>query len=128
MKRLTYFVAHMALALLVVGCSVEVTEKQRISNATSSIDAVVAIKETNATVATPTEVYVLPKGQKISGDPVFRADNVAGLRLVWDNESQLTIHADKARVFLNLPISKIDVPGKSHQMAIDIRLEIKDLK
>lgn len=128
MKRFTYFPIQLVLLLFLGACSVEITEMQRISNPAAPVDAVVAIKETDATVATPTEVYVLPKGMKVSGDPVFRADNVEALRLVWNSESELTIHADKARVFLKLPGTKINVPGKAQELTVDIRLDIRDLR
>lgn len=100
---------------------------QRISNASGSVDAVIAIKETGATVATPTEIYVVPKGEKVKGDPIFRADNVEGLSLIWNGESKLIIRAEKARVFLQSKTLKVDVPGKQSQ-TVSMQLAIKDLR
>lgn len=127
MKKFTKYVIWVFCLLSLVACSNKVTEMQRISNITNSIDAVLAIKETGATVATPTEVYLLPKGQQIHGEPVFRADNVEGLKLTWNGDLTLTIHAEKARVFLHSSSLKIDVPDRKSQL-VSIQLAIKDLR
>jgi hypothetical protein len=127
MKNFTKFVIWIFGLLSLVACSNKITETQRISNISNSIDAVLAIKETGATVAIPTEVYLLPKGQQIHGEPVFRADNVEGLKLIWDGESTLKIHAEKARVFLHSSSLKIDAPDRKSQL-VSIQLAIKDLR
>jgi hypothetical protein len=107
-----------------LGCANQVTEIQRISNA-DSIDAVIAIQETGATVATPTEVYLLPKSQNIQGDPVFRADHVEGLKVTWAGESLLIIYARKARIFLGASSCVVDTPDGRHQV-VTIRLVIDE--
>ena len=127
MKKKLRYVIQSALLLSLVACSNEVREMQRVSNASRSIDAVIAIKETGATVATPTEIYVVPSGGEVKGAPIFRADNVEGLVLTWDGESKLIIRAEKARVFLQSGTSRVDVPGKQSR-AIGVELAIKDLR
>ena len=127
MKKLLSYVIRLSILLSLFSCSNKVTEMQRVSNALQSIDAVIAIKETGATVATPTEIYVVPNGEKVKGDPIFRADNVEGLTLTWDGESKLIIRAEKARVFLQSEMFTVNFPGKQSQ-AVSVQLVIKDLR
>ena len=96
-------------------CFNEIVEQQRISNSSGTVDAVIAIKETGATVATPTEIYLVKKGEKVKRDPVFRADNVEQLVVIWEGESKLTIHAEKARVFLIVESLEIETNNKKNQ-------------
>jgi hypothetical protein len=82
-------------------CSAKVSETQRLTNPAGTIDAVTAIRETDATVATPTEIYLVRRGAQISGaQPVFRADKLDGLSLTWKSDSYLLIRARVARVFV----------------------------
>jgi hypothetical protein len=127
MKKLLSYVIRLSILLSLFACSNKVTEMRRVSNTSRSIDAVIAIKETGATVATPTEIYLVPNREKVKGDPIFRADNVEGLTLAWDGESKLIIRAEKARVFLQSETLKVDVPGKQSQ-AVSVQVVIKDLR
>lgn len=82
-------------------CSAKVSETQRLTNSSGTIDAIMAIRETDATVATPTEIYLVRHGAKISGaQPIFRADKIDGLSLKWKSDSYLLIRARMARVFV----------------------------
>lgn len=65
------------------------------------IDAVWVERQTDATVATPTEVYLVSRGKPISNKPVFRCDQVKDMKLTWLDENTLKISASEARVFLN---------------------------
>jgi hypothetical protein len=105
------------------GCSPVVRELSRLPNPDGSVDAVTAIKETDATVATPTEVYVVGHGQPLSHDPVFRADNVDGLSLLWTSDRRLVVHAANARVFLRRATVEVPAPGGSSQIGIDYRFD-----
>lgn len=98
------------------------TELSRVSN--GAVDAILAIKNTDATVATPTEVYIVAKGGKLNSSPIFRADKVEGLVLIWEGESVLIIRADKARIFLKTPSIEIETTSKK-LVKVTIRLEIK---
>ncbi len=84
------------------------------------MDAVVAEVATDATVGTPTEIYLVPSGGKIAGQPVFRADKVAVLRAIWENDHQLLIKANSARVFRQTP------SVTSGKTSIVVRYEIED--
>jgi hypothetical protein len=112
---------------ILTACEQNVTEIKRTPNTDGSIDAVIAIKETGATVATPTEIYLVSHGQKIQGQPVFRADNVEKLALIWDNAIELRIRAKVARVFLNEKSTQITTGAKPTQ-SITIKLDIDDLR
>ena len=80
------------------------SEISRVSNPTATIDAVIAELNTNATVATPSEIYLVLKGEKIHGDAIFRADRVEDMKLKWTDTNTLIIQAETARIFLNSPI------------------------
>lgn len=114
----------MLLFSLLSACSSQTIEKQRIPNSRGTLDAVIAERETDATVGTPTEVYVLAHGVAASGAPVLRMDKVEGIRVTWDSDGILTIHADTARIFLSLPVLMVkDAIGDKR--TVYIRLDIK---
>lgn len=123
--RFVRFLICLALATILVACVDAATEKHRASNSSNTIDAVIASRHTTATPATPTEIYVLPKGGRLSRSPVFKADGVEGLHITWDNESQLTIHAKKARIFQSEPSIEIRVPDGSRSILVKIGLDIQ---
>lgn len=93
------FLGLLALGIL-VGCAPTVRETGRVTSPDGRHDAVLAIKETDATVATPTVVYVVPQGrQKLPRKPVFLADHVENAELTWDSAKVLRIRAKRARIF-----------------------------
>lgn len=126
MNCICRFTVALITLIFVFACSNEVMEKQRIPNASGTIDAIIAIRETGATVVTPTEIYVVRKGEKPSGNPIFRADNVEGLAVTWSGDSTVIIQADKARVFLQTKNLSVDAPGKM-EFLVKVQLVIKDL-
>jgi len=79
--------------------SYENSETGRFSSPNDAIDAVTVERLINATVATPSLVYVLPKGMPISGNPVFLADHVDGLVVTWKDDVTLLVHADRGRIY-----------------------------
>jgi hypothetical protein len=113
---------QLLIGVAVVACSTKSTELTRLSNPTNSVDAVIALRETDATVATPTEIYLVKTRSKIDGDPVFRADKVEGLKIFWDGSNVLKIHADKARVFLRLASQEVNMNDRTGR--IEVRYEI----
>lgn len=124
MKSLKLFLALIATLICTSGCTNEYAELSRVSNTDNSIDVVLANRETGATVATPTEIFVVPKGSERLEGAVFRADKVAGATLTWESETQVTIHADAARVFLYS--STVEVRGaKGELKTVRIQLDIK---
>ena len=126
MNSIYRFIIALIACISVFACSDEIMEKQRIPNKTGTIDAILAIRETGATVATPTEIYVVRNGEKPKGNPIFRADNVEGLVVTWSSESTLIIQAEKARVFLQTTNLTVDVPGRM-EFPVKIKLAIKNL-
>ncbi len=86
--------------MTLVACSPPSHELDRSPNLSRTIDAVTVERDTEATVATPTEIYLSLHNHKASGSPVFRADKVEGLQLQWLSPTRLLIRAQAARVFL----------------------------
>lgn len=122
-------VMRASLSALLVGalttCGQETKELERLSNPDGTLDAIISVRETDATVATPTEIYVGTKGSKIQGDVIFRADHVDGLQVVWPESGKLVIRAKTARIFLEPKGSSIDVPGYAKKK-ITVVLEVGD--
>jgi hypothetical protein len=97
------------LLIVCSACSPKVDEVARVRSPTGALDAVDAQPETDATVGFVEWVYVVPAGAKPRGKPVFIADKVAGpLQLQWSG-NELTVSADRARVFKAEP-AKIRTP------------------
>lgn len=119
--RRWFATGQVVLVVTVTACSDDIIERQRISNLQKSLDAVVAIKETGATVATPTEVFITPAGTAVTGNPVFLADKVEDLRVDWRNESTVVIHAKSARVFTHVTV----VNGNSDHPPTKVELDIQ---
>ncbi|MGI4847101.1 MAG: hypothetical protein ACRYGK_03040 [Janthinobacterium lividum] len=110
--------------LLLADCSLETTEIERVSNSSKSIDAVVVLQETGATVATPIAIYLRPVIAKSDSHPIFRADHVSGLKVTWTGDFKLIIHAEEARVLLIKDRLDVDIAGKNKQpinIALDAR-------
>lgn len=78
-------------------------EQQRAPTPSESLDAVVTKRETHSTVATPTEVFLVPTGEKVSGEPIWLADHAEGVQVVWHGPTHLEIRAPKARTFRHTP-------------------------
>ena len=81
-------------------------EQQRTPAPNEGLDAVVTERETDATVATPTEVFLVPTGEKVSGEPIWLADHAEGVQVVWHGPIHLEIRAPKARTFRHTPSFK----------------------
>jgi hypothetical protein len=63
------------------------------------VDAVGGVFETDATVSTPTVVFLMRAGGEPKGDPIFSADHLTGLRIRWLSHDELSIGADHARIY-----------------------------
>jgi len=88
-------------AAIFAGCSgpPPIKEIARITSPDSLVDAVLAERGVDATVATPSEVYIVPKGGHPVGQPLLRADHMQGLTLVWRQPRLLELHYTKGRIF-----------------------------
>jgi hypothetical protein len=87
-------------ATLLAACSPKITEVSRVRDPSGRLDAIVVIRETDATVATPTEIFVRPAGLAAKGEPIFDADKVEGLKVDWLAADVLRVRAQEARSFL----------------------------
>ncbi|MDR6679156.1 hypothetical protein [Pseudomonas oryzihabitans] len=121
MKKYKIFMLFV-LILTVSSCGYDYKEILRVTNADGTVDAVAIDLLTGATVATPTKIYVGSKGFEIKGEPVFVADYVEGLTMVWHGDSRLVIRAKRARVFSF--VGSVGVESGEGVKKISITLEI----
>jgi hypothetical protein len=63
------------------------------------VDAVLVTRAVGATVSTPHELYIVPRGEGIAGEPSLRGDRFEGLTLVWNEPKYLEISYKKGRIF-----------------------------
>lgn len=75
-------------------------EVSRVTSPDHLVDAVIAEEDTDATVATPTLLYIVPTGAKITNvDSVLLADHVENLSLSWKAPKKLVVSYSSARIF-----------------------------
>lgn len=121
--RLGLLFCHFALLTGCFGPVSTLRPLKVVSNPSKSVDAVLVEKMTDATVATPLEIYLVPCGATV-GDGlgqealVFRADSVEGIQLNWASEAKLCLRANKARVFLQQKQAEIFSQGSTHSIEI----------
>jgi len=108
-------------SIILCSCGYDYKEILRVTNTDGTIDAVAIDLLTGATVATPTKIYVGDKGFEIKGEPVFVADYVDGLTMVWDG-AHLVVRAKRARVFSF--VDSVDVESSDGVKKISITLNI----
>ncbi|MCA9793432.1 MAG: hypothetical protein KC910_16595, partial [Candidatus Eremiobacteraeota bacterium] len=89
------------LTIALTGCAAPTKELGRTPSPDNKLDAILAIKETGATVSTPTQVYVVNHGERLGPNlnPVLKADHVEEMELVWNSDSELVVRAKKARLW-----------------------------
>ena len=119
MKRIWFGILTWVL-VVVAGCAPAFEEVQRLGSQDKALDAVVFKRQTNATVATPTEIYVLPAGGGPSGEPVWRADMVVGLVVSWTSADSVQIEAKEARVFLKRDLALVAVKSSSSNRRVTV--------
>lgn len=111
------------VALVATACSPTLEELHRVRTDDGLVDAVTFARQTDATVPTPTEIYVLPAGNGPSGEAIWRADKVRGLVLSWTSDSTLVIQAEEARVFLERDLAEVSLNGGvSRKVAVSYRI------
>jgi hypothetical protein len=84
------------------GCNVRIPAKEvhRVVSPDKLVDAVVVARETDATVLTPTELYIVATGRDWSKEtPVLKGDNFSEMNISWQEPKYLEISYKKARVF-----------------------------
>lgn len=99
------------LLVCLYGCGpMPVDEKLRRTDPSGRFDAVVVERGTDATVATPTQVFVAPKGQvippNIKSKPVLTADHVEKAELIWPSSGRLQIELKGGRVYRHLHLDE----------------------
>jgi hypothetical protein len=116
----------LALLLYTCGCGpMPVDEKSRRTDPSGKLDAIVVERGTDATVATPTQVFIAPKGQAIPPDtkskPVLTSDHVKKAEVTWASPHRLHIELKGGRVFRHLQVDEptgvvveVSVDGKKH--------------
>jgi hypothetical protein len=111
--------------LLLTGCAPSLEEVSRVRSPDGLLDAAIFVRQTGATVPTPTEIYVLTAGGIPSGDPVWRADKVVGLKVDWTSVSSLRMQAVEARVFLRHDLIEVAPAGSSDKRKVAIVYRVK---
>jgi hypothetical protein len=88
------------MSLLTGGCDSPVLkELNRFTSPDKVVDVVVATRETDATAASSTELYIVPVGKEPSGTPLLIADNVKDLNPEWVAPKILIISLSSGRIF-----------------------------
>jgi hypothetical protein len=123
--RVAALVPAVFLAILVAGCAPAIKEVRRVSSPDGLLEAVIAVRQTDATVPTPTEVYLLQSKSAPSGEPVWRADNVSGLELAWVEGRSLQIRASEARVFLKRDGIDVAMSGGQGKLQVTIVYKVE---
>lgn len=109
--------------VFLAACAPKVEERSRVTSPSKKVDAVIAVRDTGATVATPTVIYLLAANAPIIGDPMIVADGVEGLSLEWVDDATLIINADTARLFKK-PDAPVAVPGTA-VAPVTVRIQVR---
>jgi hypothetical protein len=84
----------------ILGCTkVSTGEVSRVTSSDGKVDAILVRGNVDATVPTPYELYIAPKGGKPIGQPVMRGDKFDSLKVAWREPRFLELHYSKGRVF-----------------------------
>lgn len=91
------------LMSILAGCGRTSTDGKEIARVTSPdgrVDAIVIEVRTGATVPTPTELYISPKGAKpILDDLVLRGDHFENVSVRWESDKLLELSYSAARIY-----------------------------
>lgn len=83
-----------------VGCAEPAREEVARAISPDQLVAAVLIKKmADATVSTPFEIYIVPVGEKVHGEPSLRGDKFEDIKLVWKEPKFLEVHYSKGRIF-----------------------------
>lgn len=102
----------LSLLFCLCGCGpMPIDEKLRRTDPAGKLDAIVVERGTDATVATPTQVFIASKGQailpNIKSKPVLVADQVEKAEVNWPSSGRLRIELKGGRVFRHLPMDEL---------------------
>ena len=123
-KRIEYLQRLLLVSLY--GCGpMPVDEKLRRTDPSGKLDAIVVERGSDATVATPTQVFIAPKSQAIPPDtkskPVVTADHVEKAEVTWQSAGRVQIDLKGGRIYRHLPsdestgvVIQLRVDGKTH--------------
>lgn len=98
-------------------CSVPTDEQFRYLSPDSKVAATIGPGQVDATVATPTYVHLICGDCKIAGDPIFIADKVQSIDVIWVDDTHLKITA-RARTFKHE--TRAHVGGRKIEITYDI--------
>jgi len=103
-KKIVLCLCIAALSILMWSCDfLNPCQEKEILRKTSQdnfVDYVVIEKGCGATASTNTIVYIVPKGRSVDKfHPVFIADHVDGLEVIWLESKQMLIAYAEARIF-----------------------------
>ncbi len=110
------------LFLWLCGCApLPVDEKLRRTAPDGRLDAIVVERGTDATAASPTQIFIAPKGEAIKPDtkaePVLVADCVVKAEVTWASSGRLQVDLQGGRIFRHLPMHQ---PGG---VVVQVRLD-----
>lgn len=95
-----YFLLIAVVCLLAACERSTLHETMRITSPDHMVDAVIATVDTDATVATPTKLFIVPTGTKITDtESVLVADNLQNFTVSWQSSKKLVVSFSSGRVF-----------------------------
>lgn len=103
-----------------------IVEAGRFPSPDGILEAVIATRATDATVATPTEIYIIPRGGNVTGEPFFRADHVTDISVTWQDRERLSVQAAEARPFRQEATQKIAAKHGNRTVKLDYRIDKLD--
>lgn len=92
-------VASAVLLMALVACTGKSSEVGRFKSPDGVVEAVIVERASDATVATPIEVYLVPIGTPVSGEPLLTGDRFENLFLTWREPRLLELRYTKGRVY-----------------------------
>jgi len=85
--------------MALVACTGKSSEVGRFKSPDGVVEAVIVERASDATVATPIEVYLVPIGTPVSGEPLLTGDRFENLFLTWREPRLLELRYTKGRVY-----------------------------
>ncbi len=116
-------IAVIGMAMLAASCSPKMKENLRVRSPDGSVDAVIAERLTDATVATPTEIYIAGRDVTPTATGLlFRADQVDGLEVTWSGGDSLMVSAAAARTFVEKESVTVSVAGTPRRFKVSYQI------
>jgi len=83
----------------VTACGGKLVERTRVTSPDGIVQAVIVERESDATVPTPMELYLVRTNHSLSGEPVVLGDRFENLQVTWREPRFLELRYEKARIF-----------------------------